>query len=135
MESFISKGLFLAAVLAWAIAASVQASLAQAAHNKFDSYVQAYVRNGDFSGSVLVTKAGHTLFRKSYGFANTEWGIPNSENTKFHIASVTKTFTAAGILILEQQDKLKLSDPLSKYVPDYLNGDRITIETIDGQDR
>ena len=103
---------------------------AQAAHEKFDSYIQAYVRNGDFSGSVLVARHGHIVFRKSYGMANHEWNIPNSENTKFHIASVTKTFTAAAIVILEQQGKLKFSDPLSKYVPGYLNGDRITIEQM-----
>ena len=41
--------------------------------------------------------------------ANTEWDIPNSEKTRFHIASVTKTFTAAAIVILEKQGKLKLS--------------------------
>jgi CubicO group peptidase (beta-lactamase class C family) len=129
-ESCIAQRLGLAAVLAWTITASVPASLAQPTHNKLDSYVQAYVHNGDFSGSVLLSRAGHTLFRKSYGFANTEWGISNSENTKFHIASVSKTFTAAGILILEQQGKLKLSDPLSHYIPGYLNGDRITIEEM-----
>jgi len=103
---------------------------AQATHEKFDSYIQAYVRNGDFSGAVLVAHHGHIVFRKSYGMANHEWNIPNSENTKFHIASVTKTFTAAAIVILEQQGKLKYSDSLSKYVPGYLNGDRITIEQM-----
>jgi CubicO group peptidase (beta-lactamase class C family) len=103
---------------------------AQATHEKFDNYIQAYVRNGDFSGSVLVAGHGHILFRKSYGMANHEWNIPNSESTKFHIASVTKTFTAAAIVILEQQGKLKFSDQLSKYVPGYLNGDRITIEQM-----
>ena len=103
---------------------------AQVSPEKFDTYIQAYVRNGDFSGSVLVARRGRLVFRKSYGMANHEWNIPNSENTKFHIASVTKTFTAAAIIILEQQGKLKLSDPLSKYVPGYLNGDRITIEQM-----
>src|SRR5262250_3108720 len=62
---------------------------AQATHEKFDSYIQAYVRNGDFCGAVLVAHHGHIVFRKSYGMANHEWNIPNSENTKFHIASVT----------------------------------------------
>ncbi len=103
---------------------------AQPSTNRFDRQVQAYVRNGDFSGSVLVARQGHVLFQKSYGMANYEWEIPNSESTKFHIASVTKTFTAAAILRLEQQGKLKLSDPLSRYVPDFLNGDRITIEQL-----
>lgn len=103
---------------------------AQQAANRFDHHVQAYVRNGDFSGSILVAKDGRILFQKSYGMANYEWGIPNAENTKFHIASVTKTFTAAAILRLEQQGKLKLADPLGKYVPDFLNGEKITIEQM-----
>ena len=102
----------------------------QQSRNKFEDHIQAYVRNGDFSGSVLVAKSGRILFQKSYGMANYEWNVPNSEKTKFHIASVTKTFTAAAIVMLEQQGKLKLSDSLSKYVPDYLNGDRITIEQM-----
>ncbi len=97
---------------------------------RFDRQVQAYVHNGDFSGSVLVARDGHILFERSYGMANYEWGVANSEKTKFHIASVTKTFTAAAILQLERQGKLKLGDPLSKYVPDFLNGERITIEQM-----
>jgi CubicO group peptidase (beta-lactamase class C family) len=107
--------------------ACVVSAFAQSPARKFDEQVRAYLRNGDFSGSILVARGGHALFQKSYGMANHEWNIPNTEKTKFHIASVTKTFTAAAIGMLQQQGKLKLSDPLSKYVPDYLNGDRITI--------
>ena len=106
------------------------ASSPQTSSGRFDRQVQAYVHNADFSGSVLVAQDGHVLFQKSYGMANYEWSIPNSDQTKFHIASISKTFTAAAILRLEQQGKLKLSDPLSKYVPDFLNGDRITIEQM-----
>src|SRR6266576_1833143 len=105
-------------------------TFAQQSRNKFDDHIQAFVRNGDFSGSVLIGKSGHVVFQKSYGMANYEWSIPNTERTKFHIASVTKTFTAAAVVMLQKQGKLKLSDPLSKYIPDYLNGDRITIEQM-----
>jgi CubicO group peptidase (beta-lactamase class C family) len=114
---------------AWVLFISASVT-AQISGSRFDRQVQAYVRNGDFSGSVLVAKDAHVLFQKSYGMANYEWKIPNSENTKYHIASVTKTFTAAAVLNLEQQGKLKLSDPLSKYVPDFLNGERINIEQL-----
>jgi CubicO group peptidase (beta-lactamase class C family) len=113
-----------------AVILAVPSGLAAQVSARFDRQVQAYVHNGDFSGSVLVARDGHILFQKSYGMANHEWGIPNSEKTKFHIASVTKTFTAAAILQLERQGKLKLSDPLNKYVPDFLNGERITIEQM-----
>ena len=110
--------------------AVVVSAHAQTPARKFDEQARAYVHNDDFSGSILVARDGHILFQKSYGMANHEWNIPNTEKTKFHIASVTKTFTAAAILVLQQQGKLKWSDPLSKYVPDYLNGDRITIEQM-----
>jgi CubicO group peptidase (beta-lactamase class C family) len=103
---------------------------AQPSAARFDRQVQAYVHNGDFSGSVLVARQGHVIFQKSYGMANYEWNIPNSDKTRFHIASVSKTFTAAAILELEEQGKLKLTDPLSKYVPDFLNGERITVEQL-----
>ena len=116
--------------LIFAMLVALPLAFGQTAHDRYDHYVQAYVRNGDFSGSILVAKGGRILFRKSYGFANEEWNIPNSETTKFHIASVTKTFTAAGITLLERQGKVKFSDSLSKYVPGYLNGDRITIEQM-----
>ena len=115
--------------VAWVSLAAVSLA-AQVSSNRFDRQVQAYVRNGDFSGSVLVAKDDHALFQKSYGMANYEWNIPNSENTKYHIASVTKTFTAAAILKLDREGKLRLSDPLSKYVPGFLNGERITIEQL-----
>src|SRR5215470_11833675 len=97
---------------------------------RYDHQVQAYVHNGDFSGSVLIARDSRILFQKSYGMANQEWGVPNSEKAKFHIASVTKTFTAAAILQLAHENKLKLDDPLSKYIPDFLNGERITIEQM-----
>jgi CubicO group peptidase (beta-lactamase class C family) len=106
------------------------ASLPAQTGARYDHQIQAYVHNGDFSGSVLVARDGHILFQKSYGMANHEWGIPNSEKTRFHVASVTKTFTAAAILQLERAGKLKLDDPLNKYVPDFLNGERITIEQM-----
>jgi CubicO group peptidase (beta-lactamase class C family) len=101
-----------------------------ASDQKFDDYIRAYVRNGDFSGSVLVARDGRVLFRKSYGMASYELLVPNAEKTRFHIGSVSKTFTAAAIVLLEKQGKLKLSDPLSKWLPDYLNGEKITVEQM-----
>src|SRR5947207_7741464 len=128
-SSFVKIGLWrsrsLRILLTAAISVLTPLLSAQPSINRFDRQIQAYVRNRDFSGSVLIAREGRVLFRKSYGMANYEWDIPNSESTKFHIASVSKTFTAAAILRLEQQGKLKLNDPLSRYVPDFLNGDRI----------
>jgi CubicO group peptidase (beta-lactamase class C family) len=62
--------------------------------------------------------------------ADREWNVPNTINTKFRIGSVTKQFTAACILQLEEQGKLRLDDKLSKYIPDYPKGDSITIHML-----
>jgi len=113
-----------------ALSLLLSSTLAAQSGARYDRQIQAYVHNSDFSGSVLIARDGRLLFQKSYGMANHEWGIPNSEKTKFHVASVTKTFTAAAILQLERSGKLKLNDPLSKYIPDFLNGERITIEQM-----
>jgi len=110
--------------------AVVACSAAAQTSNQYDELVRAYVRNRDFSGSVLVAHGGHVVFRRSYGMANYELSVPNSDKTRFHIASLSKTFTAAGIVLLEKQGKLKISDHLNQYVPGFLNGDKITIEQM-----
>jgi CubicO group peptidase (beta-lactamase class C family) len=84
---------------------------------RFDEVVQAYSRDHHFMGSVLVAKDGAVVFEKSVGWANAEWNVPNSAATKFRLGSITKQFTAAAILLLEEQGKLKLDDPLSKLLP------------------
>src|SRR5690606_6990745 len=80
--------------------------------------INKYVIDKQFMGSVLVAQENEIILNKGYGLANLEWDIPNTPSTKFRIASLTKQFTAAGILLLEQQGKLKTSDPVKKYFPD-----------------
>ena len=69
-----------------------------------------------FMGSVLVAKNGTVLFAESAGWANLEWKIAHTPATKFRIASVTKQFTAAGILLLAERGKLSIDDPLGKFL-------------------
>jgi D-alanyl-D-alanine carboxypeptidase len=88
---------------------------AQEFATRADAYVEAYVRQGKFTGSVLVAKDGKPVFRKSYGFANREWEIPNTPDTKFRIGSITKQFTAMAVLQLMEASKVKLDDPVKKY--------------------
>lgn len=70
-----------------------------------------------FSGSVLVAKDGKALLKKGYAMADREAKRANAPDTLFDIGSVTKTFTAAGILRLEQDGKLRLDDTLGKFFP------------------
>ena len=86
--------------------------------SKFEQYLDASVKFDRFNGSVLVSKDGATLFRKGYGLANAEHQVPNTPETKFRLGSITKQFTAMAILILQEQGKLKLDDPVGKYVDD-----------------
>jgi len=69
--------------------------------------------------AVLVKKGDQILLRKGYGLANVELGVPISPEMVFRLGSITKQFTAAGILSLAADGKLALDDPLSKFLPDY----------------
>jgi CubicO group peptidase (beta-lactamase class C family) len=98
--------------------------------SKVDRYLAPYIQMKDFSGTVLLAKNGEILLRKGYGLANYELGTPNSPQTKFHIASLSKTFTAAAIVLLKKEGLLSFDDPLSKFIPDFPNGDRIKISHL-----
>ena len=98
--------------------------------SRIDAYLRPFGEAGNLIGSVLVARGGRILFQQSYGMANYELRVPNSSETRFHIASVSKPFTAAAILQLQEQGRLSLSDHVSKYVPDFPNGDRITLDHL-----
>ncbi|MBZ9629790.1 beta-lactamase family protein [Salegentibacter sp. LM13S] len=75
----------------------------------------------DFSGSILVAKDDIVLQHRAYGLANIEFDVKNEINTKFNIASITKTFTAVAILQLYEAGKIDLKTPIGKYLEDYPN--------------
>ena len=85
---------------------------------RMEQIIQSYLANHAFMGTVLVARDGKTLLDKGYGFANLEWQVPNTPTTKFRLGSITKQFTAASILLLEERGKLKTDDPVKKYMPD-----------------
>src|ERR1700730_6447271 len=85
---------------------------------RMEQVIQFYVSSGSFMGSVLVARGNEVLLDKGYGSANLEWDVPNSPSTKFRLGSLTKQFTAASILLLEERGKLNVDDPLKKYLPD-----------------
>ena len=85
---------------------------------RMEEVVQTYVRDKSFMGTVLVARGTDVILNKGYGSANLEWDIPNTPTTKFRLGSLTKQFTAASILLLEERGKLKLEDPIKKYVPE-----------------
>jgi len=81
--------------------------------------------------AALVTRQGQTLLRKGYGLADMELKVPIEPDMVFRLGSVTKQFTAVSILLLEEQGKLSVGDPITKFLPDYpTHGNTITIEHL-----
>lgn len=97
---------------------------------KVDAYLRPYLETANFSGCILVAKSGSVLLSKSYGLADKEKKIPNTTQTKFHLASASKPFTTAAIMLLEERGLLKVTDPVTKFVPDFRDGDKITIHHL-----
>lgn len=97
---------------------------------KVDEYIKPYLETGNFSGCLLIAKDGKILLSKGFGMANYEHDIPNTPQTKFHLASVSKSFTAAAIMILDEKGLLNVNDPLTKFIPDYPKGEKITVHHL-----
>ena len=87
------------------------------------TYLKEYIEKLDkmdrFSGSILIAKGDSILLEKEYGDSNKELRKKNNANTSFNIASTTKTFTAVAIAKLEEQGKLRFTDTISKFIPEY----------------
>jgi CubicO group peptidase (beta-lactamase class C family) len=106
-------------------------SQAQKLNQKIDSLIQSEFKDSNGPGGVfLVSKKGKPVYKKAFGMANLELEIKLNTNSIFQIGSMTKQFTAIAILMLEEQGKLKITDPISKYIPSYLNGNMITIHHL-----
>lgn len=72
-------------------------------------------------GSVVILKGDDTVYQKSFGVSDIDSGIAIDEHTIFNTGSISKTFVAYGILILEEEGKLSIEDPILKYFPDFEN--------------
>lgn len=97
---------------------------------RMDALVGAYTRLGRFSGAVLVARGDRRLFAKGYGHADHEHGVPNAPTTAFRIGSQTKTFTAIAILQLQEQGRLRVTDPIAQHLPGYPHGAQITLHHL-----
>jgi len=100
--------------------------------DKIDQLINSYYQNGIFNGAVLVSQKGKVIYKKAFGLADREWNIPNTADTKFRIASISKPFTALLILQLAEEGKISLKGTIKEYIPDYKGkqGDSITIHQL-----
>lgn len=84
--------------------------------SRVDEYMAAAQSVDRFSGSILVARDGKPIVSRGYGMANYEWDIPNSPKTVFRLGSITKQFTAAAIMLLQERGRLSTGDSVCKYV-------------------
>jgi CubicO group peptidase (beta-lactamase class C family) len=97
---------------------------------KMEEFLQAHLATGKFMGAVLVARGDEVLHRGGYGMANLELDVPNSPETVFRLGSLTKQFTAAAILQLQDQRRLNVNDTLDKYLPDAPHASEVTLSQL-----
>ena len=101
-------------------------------YEKFCTQTDEYLLGTNFSGSILVAKGDEIVFAKGYGVCDKN--LPDSQpitlNTTFEIGSVSKQITAAAVMQLVQKKKLSLDDRISKFFPDYIHGDKISVRML-----
>lgn len=83
---------------------------------RIDEYLNRATDSGLFSGTVAVAKDGEILFSRGYGMADLAFDVSNTPQTRFDIASVSKTFSAALVLSLQDRGSLRVDDPVCKYL-------------------
>src|SRR5438045_1019622 len=87
-------------------------------------------RTGVPSASIAIVRDGQIAYVKAYGDARLEPKMPATPQMRYSIGSISKQFTAAAILILQEQGKLSLDDKVGKYVPDLTRGNEVTIRQL-----
>ena len=80
--------------------------------------------------SLAVARDGVVLYAQGYGYQNIAKRVPATPHTIYNIASITKQFTAACVMLLDQEGKLRVDDPISKFLPGFPHGDEITIREL-----
>ena len=97
---------------------------------RVDGYLQPYIALDLFQGVVLIAHGDKVLLAKGYGDANVELHVRNTPANVFRIASLTKPFTEVLLGRLEEEKRLDLSAPLSRYLPEFPQGDSISIDML-----
>ena len=95
-----------------------------------DAIVAPYFESGDFSGTIYMKHNGKEIGQKNYGYADIDSSQAIENNTVFRVGSISKQFTAAGILLLEQEGKLKTTDLLSDYIKGFPGETEITLHHL-----
>jgi D-alanyl-D-alanine carboxypeptidase len=98
---------------------------------RYDSLGQAFLRNAPSMGATIaVVRGSDTLYLKGIGLQDSAHGLPATATTVYRIGSITKQFTSAGIMRLVEQGRIALTDPLTKYLPEYQQWKAVTIREL-----
>lgn len=99
---------------------------------QLDSMIDAYAREHDFSGTILVQRGDRSLYRGSFGVAERAFGTPADDSTRYRVASITKLFTSVLILQLHQEGRLDVNPTIGTWLPDYPGegADRVTLHQL-----
>ena len=121
-----SPALILALILALSFscntASKTQSQLSEEALKEADKKMEAYVEEGKLSGiSLLIIKDGEAVHQKSFGLANIEQERPLDKDAIFRIYSMSKPITAAALMMLYEDGKFQLDDPVAQYIPEFEN--------------
>ena len=87
--------------------------------SEMDAFIAAYAQEHGFNGTVLVQQNGNIRYEQSFGSANFQFDVPDTNHTRYRIASITKVFTSTLILQLHEQGKIDLRGTIGTYLPDY----------------
>jgi len=106
-------------------------TIGQNKSKEIEGLLTAWDKVGSPGGVVIVSHKNEIIFSKAYGMANLPYNVKNTEETIFNIGSVSKQFTAMGIVLLQQEGKLSFDDDIKKYLPELQNfGKVITIRNL-----
>lgn len=98
---------------------------------QIDAMIAPYYKPNAPGATVLVTRDGKTVLRKGYGMANIDARLAMQPDAVMRIGSITKQFTAVAIMLLVDEGKLAVTDPINKFLPGYpMQGKNITIEHL-----
>ncbi|PZV05387.1 MAG: serine hydrolase [Leptolyngbya sp.] len=106
---------------AMAPSTELSAAFTAALAAEMDAYVQAHADHRQFMGTVMVMRGGEPVMSRGYGMADLAHQVPHSPDTRFRIGSMTKQFTAAAILQLQDRGLVDVQAPVATYLPDYPN--------------
>jgi CubicO group peptidase (beta-lactamase class C family) len=111
--------------------AAAQDAASRALHEQVDKVFAKWDSTVSPGCALSVIQGGHIVYKRGYGMADLDHDIPINSQTVFHVASISKQFTAAAIILLAQQGKLSLDDDVRKYIPELPDfGARITIRHL-----